>query len=98
MKFNETVMKRLVHSLTEGGSAPAFCIEDKFYTYGELAACVARIRGSLRCVDEKYIGLVANDDVETYASIFALWMEGKCFKFTVIRCKLRHWFCLRQCG
>lgn len=79
MKFNETVMKKLVHSLTEGEGAPAFCIEDEFYSYWELAACVARIRGALRRVDEKYIGLVANDDLETYASIFALWMEGKCY-------------------
>ena len=68
MKFNETVMKKLVHSLTEGEGAPAFCIEDEFYSYWELAACVARIRGALRRVDEKYIGLVANDDLETYAS------------------------------
>ena len=45
MKFNETVMKKLVHSLTEGEGAPAFCIEDEFYSYWELAACVARIRG-----------------------------------------------------
>lgn len=72
-------MKKLVHSLTEGEGAPAFCIEDEFYSYWELAACVARIRGALRRVDEKYIGLVANDDLETYASIFALWMEGKCY-------------------
>ena len=29
--------------------------------------------------DELHIGLVANDDIETYASIFALWLEGKAY-------------------
>ena len=29
--------------------------------------------------DERHIGLVANDDIETYASIFALWLEGKAY-------------------
>jgi hypothetical protein len=26
-----------------------------------------------------YIGLVANDDIESYASIFALWLEAKAY-------------------
>ena len=28
---------------------------------------------------EKLIGLVTNDDIQTYASIIALWLEGKAY-------------------
>jgi acyl-CoA synthetase (AMP-forming)/AMP-acid ligase II len=35
-------------------------------------------RKALHLVNNKSgnIGLVANDDIETYASIFAIWLEG----------------------
>ena len=56
----------------------AFCIKGKFFTYGQFGNKVSAIRK--KCNEcGKLVGLVINDDIETYASIFALWMEGKSY-------------------
>lgn len=60
----------------------AFLINDSFYSYTDLAKSISKIRNSIRLnIDktEKIIGLITNDDIETYASILALWFEGKAY-------------------
>ncbi len=60
----------------------AFCINGIFYKYSELGKVVSGIRKSLQINvsdSEKIVGLVANDDLHTYASIIALWFEGKAY-------------------
>lgn len=60
----------------------AFCIADKFYSYQDLLNRIIKLRSIIASnIDdtENYIGLVTNDDLETYATIFALWMEGKAY-------------------
>ena len=56
----------------------SFFINDNFYSYRELAKHISKIRLALQEINikNKNIGLVANDDLETYASIFAIWLEG----------------------
>lgn len=70
---------QLAESLRQHADRPAFCIQDTFFSYRQLASKVAAIRQSLHRVNDTYIGLVANDDLATYASILAIWMEGKCY-------------------
>jgi non-ribosomal peptide synthetase component F len=55
----------------------AFCINGIFYTYADLAKAISSIRKAIVVSDEGQIGLVTNDDLETYAGIIALWLEGK---------------------
>ncbi len=61
---------------------PAFFINGHFYTYSLLDKTVSAIRQAI-CLNtpesEKIIGLIANDDLETYAAIIALWFEGKAY-------------------
>ena len=59
----------------------AFCINKIYYTYKELGEYISKIRESVinTSYDNKKVGLVINDDIETYASIFALWLEGDCY-------------------
>ena len=59
----------------------AFCINEVFYTYKQLGEYICKIRCGIKKLrkDDIHIGLVANDDIETYASIFALWLEGKAY-------------------
>jgi len=60
----------------------AFCISQKFYTYKELAQKISDIRLAIReniPENQIIIGLVTNDDIETYAGIIALWMERKAY-------------------
>jgi len=59
----------------------AFCINEVFYSYKQLGESISAIRASVKTLQPEniYVGLVANDDLETYAAIFALWLEGKCY-------------------
>ena len=60
----------------------AFLINGIFYPYSDFAETISKIRTSIQLNSsetEKNIGLVVNDDLETYAAIIALWFEGKAY-------------------
>ncbi|WP_108868362.1 AMP-binding protein [Aquimarina aquimarini] len=60
----------------------AFCIDNSYYTYKDLAQQISNIRNEIKTwihQEDTFVGLVVNDDIETYASIFALWLEGKAY-------------------
>ncbi|WP_109300638.1 amino acid adenylation domain-containing protein [Aquimarina sp. AU474] len=60
----------------------AFCIGQEYHTYKEFAQIISNIRKTVRSKTEENeiaIGLVTNDDIQTYASIIALWLEGKAY-------------------
>jgi amino acid adenylation domain-containing protein len=73
----------LQHSITKHFKRNAFLINGTFYTYEELAKTISKIRKAFRSKiheeKEKIVGLIANDDLETYASIYALWLEGMAY-------------------
>lgn len=73
----------LQKSITKHFERNAFCFNGVFYTYKDLAGAISRIRKAIQSSThektEKIVGLIANDDLETYASIFALWLEGKAY-------------------
>jgi amino acid adenylation domain-containing protein len=57
----------------------AFCIGDRFFTYGELEiatrSIVSLIREGIQG-RQNAIGIISNDDLNTYASILAIWLTG----------------------
>lgn len=77
-----SVFEKITASLQQHQTRPAFYIRDTFYSYGDLGAAISSIRqliASQVSSSQKNIGLVANDDLLTYAGILALWMEGKAY-------------------
>jgi amino acid adenylation domain-containing protein len=72
------LLTTFVGTLNKFGDRNAFCINEQFYSYTELAQSVSKIRKTLQesTIESQNIGLVANDDIETYASIYAILMEG----------------------
>ncbi len=69
-------------SFVKHSSNNAFCVKGAYYTYAELLDVVNTIRESIREVipeADKNVALIANDDIQTYASILALWFEGKAY-------------------
>lgn len=79
--FNEYILNPIRESIANYGERNAFCIDGTYYTYRQFAERVSAIRGVIRNVekDELIWGLALHDDLNTYASIFALWMEGKAY-------------------
>ena len=79
MKTNIDFLTEIQDNFVSLASRPAFCIANQFFTYGQLSHCVSKVRERLKPFSDEYIGLVANDDLMTYASIIAIWLEGKCY-------------------
>jgi amino acid adenylation domain-containing protein len=79
--FDQTILSPLLSNIYRFSNRNAFCIDEVYYSYKEFGDCISKIRPILKELysNGAYIGLVANDDLETYASIFALWLEGKCY-------------------
>ncbi|WP_025663561.1 AMP-binding protein [Aquimarina megaterium] len=78
MKF----VKTLQESIENHSDHNALCINHTFYTYHDFAIEISKIRNAIANTvedSEKLIGLVTNDDLQTYASILALWLEGKAY-------------------
>lgn len=70
-----------MHSLKERCDNNAFFIGGKSFTYRQFAERISAIRDIIRSaeLDEPIWALHLHDDLNTYASIFALWMEGKAY-------------------
>ena len=76
------ILSRLQDSIEKYSKYNAFYINNVFYTYFDLALVISKIRKSIRQkIDdaEQIVGLITNDDLETYSSIIALWLEGKSY-------------------
>jgi amino acid adenylation domain-containing protein len=76
--FFDHVLNPVLDGIRDYGDRAAFCINEKKYTYADFGGHIERIRLAVRgtVATGSNVGLVANDDIDTYAAIFALWAEG----------------------
>ena len=81
MIFEQNILKPVRESIAKYGERNAFYIDNAFYTYRQFAERIASIRYGIQTTasDEQIWALAIHDDLDTYASIFALWMEGKAY-------------------
>lgn len=73
------MIRELMASFEDNAGRNAFCIDDVFYTYGQLAGLVRRIRVKMAKDGGSVtgrVGIVATNTIETYASIVACWFSG----------------------
>lgn len=76
------VLNQLEKSFQSYTDRNAFCLNSIYYTYADLKNAIAAIRAKINAVipsSQKQVGLMAYDDLHTYASIFALWYEKKAY-------------------
>ena len=81
INFTKYILTSLYESITRYPERNAFYIDRTYYTYTQLAERISAIRDVIRASEknEQIWGLALHDDLNTYASIFALWMEGKAY-------------------
>ena len=77
--FDEIVLEPIRRSMVDFADRDAFFIAGQSYSYGQFGAAVAKIREQVCLSQDRVYALVIRDDLETYATIVALWMEGKAF-------------------
>ena len=79
--FKSFILNSILKSIKDHKSHNAFYIDGMYYTYRQFAERISAIRGEVRNwqSEEKIVALAFHDDIDSYASIFALWMEGKAY-------------------
>lgn len=79
--FSKNIVIPIRKSIAQFPNRNAFFIGGVFYTYRQFAERISAIRSVIRSAQkqEQIWGLALHDDLNTYASIFALWMEGKAY-------------------
>jgi amino acid adenylation domain-containing protein len=77
-EYSETHLSGFINAVKACPERNAFVINEVPYTYQYLWGKISIIRAAVNRinVDNRILGLVVHDDIETYASIFALWLEG----------------------
>ncbi|MCX6274153.1 MAG: AMP-binding protein [Bacteroidetes bacterium] len=77
-----TPLDQLADSLHNYEDEPAFCIGDKYYSYSNFRKTIAGIQQQIAetgLTGHRNIGILAYDDIETYASVFAILYMGHAF-------------------
>jgi len=73
-------LREVISNLEAYSNKNALCIQDIFYSNSDLSDATAQIYWKLQDSTLKVnncVGLVCEDDLYTYAAIFALWLSGK---------------------
>ena len=79
--FTQHILTSVRESIAQYIYGNAFYIDGTHYVYQKYAQRISAIREQIRDLqsDEQIFALAIHDDLDTYASIFALWMEGKAY-------------------
>jgi len=76
------LFSQLADVIVRHGERNAFFINGTYYTYNEFGKRISAIRNAICSTVsqlEKRIGIVGNDDLDTYAAIIAVWFEGRAY-------------------
>ncbi|MBR5678458.1 MAG: amino acid adenylation domain-containing protein [Paludibacteraceae bacterium] len=79
--FDANILIQVRQSIAKYSQRNAFYIDSANYSYRQFAERISAIRTIIRSADkdEQIWCLALHDDLNTYASIVALWMEGKAY-------------------
>lgn len=76
------LLEHLYKTFNTNSSRNFLCDDEEYYTYAQLLESIGKIRQYIRTnipEDQTTVGLLAGTDLNTYATIFALWFEGKAY-------------------
>jgi acyl-CoA synthetase (AMP-forming)/AMP-acid ligase II len=79
--MNLSFLKILQESFIQNASRNAFCINDIFYSYFDLSErikCISLTLGRVKIHNDR-VGIICENNLETYASIIACWLNGFAF-------------------
>lgn len=75
-------LEEILRNILVARDQPAFCVAGTHYTYAEFGACVANIQHQIQSKGLEgncNIGILTYDDLQTYASVFAILFSGHAF-------------------
>ena len=76
-------LQKFSESVRRWPQKDAFCIGKDLYSYEDFAACISAVQSVLKKEAgksrQKIVAVLAWDDIYSYASAYAIWLEGKTF-------------------
>lgn len=80
-RFEQYILEPFLKASELNLDKNAFYIEGVDYSYSQFVQRISAIRSEMhsRGMSDSVVALAIHDDIDTYASIFALWMEGKAY-------------------
>ena len=73
--FKNQIAKELINAALKFPKNNAFCLNEKYFTYIQFIQRVAAISKFLENIKDNNIAIISNDDIDTYAAIFAIWVQ-----------------------
>lgn len=77
--FYRSIIAPFLEVIAKYENCTAFCIDGESFTYRQFVQRVATIAAYLKGQGDQNVALIANDHLDTYASIFAIWFSGKTY-------------------
>ena len=77
--FKQAILEPFVRSAIEHAESNAFCFNGEYQCYRVFVQRIVTIAQSLEKNPGQEIALITNDDLDTYAAIFAIWFTGKMY-------------------
>jgi len=75
----DSILQIILKNVVRFENNSSFKIGSQMFTYASLGEAISSIRCEIHNMVEPIVGLAIHDDLLTYASILALWMEGKAY-------------------
>jgi len=79
--FYNKVLNPIINNIKTRCDNPVLVTDKATYYYRDFGHVVSAIRHQLHNLElpNKVVGLVINNDIESYASILSIWLEGYCY-------------------
>jgi D-alanine--poly(phosphoribitol) ligase subunit 1 len=77
--FYKDVISPFLHSSELFAERPAFCIDEKLYSYNQLKERIELLYSLVINSKSEVVGIFTHDHIDTYASIWAIWLAGKSY-------------------
>lgn len=71
------VLKPFLHSCEQFSTRNAFCINNTFFTFDQLASRIQALYPLVVKSRTSTIGIIGHDHIDTYAAIWAIWLANK---------------------
>jgi amino acid adenylation domain-containing protein len=77
--FKKAIIQPFLDALTLHCQRQAFCINEQVFTYKDLNLRIGAIYNSIKNENDEVIGVITNDEIDTYAAIWAIWFARKSY-------------------
>lgn len=82
-KDQKDMIGKIIEAFEKYAGHQAFVINNITYTYRQLSETVYKVSTLINNREDKIIGIIAEDSMETYASILAVLISGKRMSFCI---------------